>query len=78
MRVRMLTTAAGPAGVWMAGSIQEVSDEQGRHFVDGGYAEAIPVPPAPRLGPEPEPVAETPEPVAAEPTAKKKGPRGRR
>lgn len=66
MRVRMLSTAAGPAGVWPAGSIQDLPDEQGRALMAAGAAEAA----TPAAVPEP---ASGP----TEPPAKKKGNRGR-
>lgn len=41
MRVKMLTTAAGPDGVFLAGQVVDVKDELGKAFVAGGYAEAV-------------------------------------
>lgn len=76
MRVRMLSTAAGPAGVWPAGSIQDLSDKQALLLVGGGYAEAITIAPVPTSGPEvkQKPATETPEP----PQPKVRAARGRR
>jgi len=38
MRVRMLTLAAGPEGVWAAGSEVELPEHQAMALVDCGYA----------------------------------------
>lgn len=45
MRVRMHTTAAGPAGVYLSGSTVDVPDEQAAAFIVAGYATAAPLPP---------------------------------
>jgi len=42
MRIRMLTTAAGPTVNWPAGSVQVVDEALGQALVAGGYAEALP------------------------------------
>jgi hypothetical protein len=41
MRIRMITTAAGPEGVYQAGQVVVVSNEMGQAFVEGGYAEPV-------------------------------------
>lgn len=41
MQIRMITTAAGPDGVWPAGTEQSVEDAIGIALVDGGYATKI-------------------------------------
>lgn len=58
MRVRMLTTAAGPDGVLLAGSTVDLPDDQALSFLRGGYAEAVLTASAPQPTPEPEPVLE--------------------
>lgn len=40
-RVKMRTLSAGPDGVFPAGSIKEVSDEQAKQLIRAGYAEGI-------------------------------------
>lgn len=37
----MITTAAGPSGVWPAGSVQRVDQETGETLVRYGFAEAL-------------------------------------
>jgi hypothetical protein len=45
MKIRMRTLASGPAGNYLAGheytSPHDLSEEQARSFVDGGYAEEV-------------------------------------
>jgi hypothetical protein len=41
MRVRMKTTAAGPGGAYMAGTMADVEPEQARAWVVNGYAEYV-------------------------------------
>ena len=41
MRIRMITTAAGPNGVWPAGSVQRVDQETGETLIRYGFAEAV-------------------------------------
>ncbi len=41
MRVRMLTTAAGPDGIYRPGEIWAVNTDTGMSMVAGGYATAI-------------------------------------
>lgn len=41
MRVRLLTTMAGPAGTAQPGQIVEVSEPTGREWIAGRYAEAL-------------------------------------
>lgn len=40
MRITMLSLDAGPAGIRYPGSVVEVSAEEGRALIDGGYAVA--------------------------------------
>ena len=40
-KVKMRTTAAGPLGVHPANSVQMVSEEVAKAYVDGGYAEYV-------------------------------------
>lgn len=54
MRVRMLKQAAGPDGVWPAGSIQDVAPFMAVALIEGGYAQAVETPESPV-------VIETPE-----------------
>lgn len=37
----MKTISAGPSGSFAKGSIRNVSEEEGKQLVDGGYAELI-------------------------------------
>jgi len=48
MKVRMLTTSAGPDGVFMAGEIINVSSAKGRELIKGGYAQLVDEPKAPK------------------------------
>ena len=57
MRVRMLTTAAGPGGVFIAGQVRDVDAEYGDELVAGGFAAVM----------EAEPRPEAPETATAEP-----------
>lgn len=41
MRIRMLTTMAGPEGSARAGQIVEMDDARAVGLLDGGYAEAV-------------------------------------
>ncbi|MDL1909704.1 hypothetical protein FBQ81_03270 [Chloroflexi bacterium CFX6] len=45
MKIRMKALASGPAGNYLAGHVyaspHDLSEEQARAFVDGGYAEEI-------------------------------------
>lgn len=41
MRVKMLTTAAGPDGVFLAGQVVDVDDRLAKAFIAGGYAEYL-------------------------------------
>lgn len=63
MRVRMLTTYAGPSGTAREGEAITLSDAEGTALVDGGYAVALDAP-APAPAPEPEPAAPEPEQLA--------------
>ncbi|MBT9167719.1 MAG: hypothetical protein DDT19_01059 [Syntrophomonadaceae bacterium] len=67
MLIRMLTTAASPAGVILIGTVVELDDELAQAFISGGYAEAV-------VSPIIEAAAmESPEETAVLPEAKKKG-----
>ena len=46
MRIRMITTAAGPNGVWPAGSVQRVDQETAETLIRYGFAEAVDPAPA--------------------------------
>jgi len=52
MQVQMLTTAAGPAGVFLAGNRYEIPDALARAWIDAGFAldkePPKPVPPKPK------------------------------
>jgi hypothetical protein len=53
MRVRMLTTMAGPEGAWPAGAVASLPDETAMSLVVAGYAVAVdPVIVAPAPAPE--------------------------
>jgi len=41
MRVKMLTTAANPDGVWPAGQVVDVPIGVGQALIDGGYAQVV-------------------------------------
>ncbi len=57
MKIRLKTLMAGPEGVFPPGSVIEVSSEEARALIAGGYAEPVPNPDAPQA---PElPVVET-------------------
>lgn len=47
MKIRLITLMAGPEGVFPPGSVIEVSPEEARALVAGGYAEPLPRPAAP-------------------------------
>ena len=55
MKIRLKTLMAGPGGVFLPGSVIEVSPEEARALIAGGYAEAVPRPAAPPQN-EPPPV----------------------
>lgn len=48
MRIRMITTAAGPAGTFLAGQVADVDPKLGEAWVAGGFAvpEGAPASPA--------------------------------
>jgi hypothetical protein len=46
MKIRLKTLMAGPEGVFPPGSVIEVSPEEARALIAGGYAEAVPRPAA--------------------------------
>ncbi len=41
MKVKLITTYAGPKGAFAAGSVIDVSDAEARALVDGRYAELL-------------------------------------
>lgn len=60
-RVRMLTTAASPDGVYQRGEFWELGDAQAAALIDGGYAEAV------DAGPLPAGVSQGPETASMQP-----------
>jgi hypothetical protein len=44
MKIRLKTLMAGPEGVFPPGSVIEVSPEESKALISGGYAEAVPRP----------------------------------
>ncbi len=46
MKIRLKTLMAGPEGVFLPGSVIEVSPEEARALIAGGYAETVPRPAA--------------------------------
>lgn len=46
MKIKMLTLQAGPAGVRKPGVTYNVSDEEAKALIAGGYAEAVKKPQA--------------------------------
>lgn len=66
MHVKMLTTAAGPDGVFPAGQVADIDEKLAKAFVAGGYAEAVDKPKTPESA-----AIEPPE-KAVLPTAKRK------
>ncbi len=66
MRVRMLATAAGPGGVFLAGQVVDIDPKLAKAFIAGGYAEAVDKPTAPESA-----AIEAPE-KAVLPAAKRK------
>ena len=67
MRIKMLTTAAGPDGVWPAGSIQDLAAPQAKALISGGFAE--PIDPPIEQAQAPKPVARE---TAEAPTQRKR------
>lgn len=55
MRVRMVTGAAGPQGVWPPGAVIEASESLALALIAGGYAEAV-SPPEAVIDAQPAPV----------------------
>ena len=41
MKIRMITLAAGPCGVFSPGKVYTVADAMGKAFVEGGYAKRL-------------------------------------
>ena len=41
MKVKLITTYAGPRGTWMAGCTIDLPDKEAKGLVDGGYAEIV-------------------------------------
>jgi len=66
MRVKMLTTAASPDGVFLAGQVVDVDEKLAKAFITGGYAEAVDKPKTPETA-----AIEPPE-KAVLPAAKRK------
>lgn len=62
MRIRMIKTAAGPDGVWIAGRVYTISDALAKQYIEAGAAISL------------EPVVET---EAIEPQEKAVLPQGR-
>jgi hypothetical protein len=54
MKIRLKTLMAGPDGVFPPGSVIEVSPEEARALIAGGYAESVP---RPAVAPKAEPPA---------------------
>ncbi len=48
MRVKMISTSAGPSGIKQAGRVYEVSSAEGRSLCQGGYASPVGVAPIER------------------------------
>jgi hypothetical protein len=79
MKIKMRTTAAGPAGNKMAGHEYLVSEEEGKILCDGGYASLVvtpkPIPPARAAAPvKVETAAVKPPETAAAAPQSSKGP----
>ena len=64
MKIRMRTTAAGPAGVYQANKEVPVPDEIGERLIAGGYAELVEETP-PEKAPEKESATAPPAPETA-------------
>lgn len=61
-RIRMFTTAAGPSGVFMAGSVIDVPDDIGEQMIAAGNAELVERPLAETAtAPAPEMATRTPQ-----------------
>lgn len=43
MQIRMVATAAGPGGVWPAGSVQDLDEARATALVEGGFAVSLAV-----------------------------------
>lgn len=43
MKVKLMTTYAGPRGTWMAGTEVDFPDAEAKRLVSGGYAELVEV-----------------------------------
>lgn len=41
MKVRMLTTAASPEGVWAAGQVVDLPEKMAKQLMAGGFAVAV-------------------------------------
>lgn len=59
MKVKLITTYAGPLGTWMAGAIVDLPDEEAKGLVDGGYATRVEVPASTKVEPAPDTEVET-------------------
>ena len=51
MKIRLITLMAGPEGVFPPGSVIEVSPEEARALIAGGYAEHVPPAALPKVEP---------------------------
>lgn len=47
MKIRHITLSAGPGGVFRPGDIRDVSEDEARALITGGYAEALEMPEKP-------------------------------
>jgi hypothetical protein len=57
MKVKMITTMAGPRGGYQPGQVVDVSEWEAVQLVNGGFAEMVttPAPPKPPAPPQPAP-----------------------
>lgn len=70
MRVKMITLAAEPGGVYRPGQIVDLDDGTARAFIAGGYAKAVPV--GSPSAPQPEAAAIEPAEAAMKPAGKRR------
>lgn len=69
MKVKLAGLSAGPAGVFPAGSVVDLPDQQARQLIASGQAEAVD---APVPNPEPEQATSGPEEAATEKPRRRK------
>ena len=62
VRVNMLTTSAGPKGVWPAGSVCHLPQGEAENLVRGGFAKYLDNPPPEKATIEPQERAVLPRP----------------